>query len=149
MIIDSIKNASKYFSIHPLFERAFQYINETDLHNLEVGKADIAEGLKVIISESAGKSQEESLKKFECHDMNIDIQLCVRGNETIGWKPREKCQIPNGEYNAEKDVRFYSDQPDMFFNLTDNQFVILFPEDVHAPMIAEGVVKKLVFKVKI
>ena len=149
MIIDTIKNASKYFSVHPLFERAFQYINETDLQNLESGKADIAEGLKVIISEGAGKTKEESLKKFECHNQNIDIQLCIRGNETFGWKPREKCQVPNGDYNPEKDIRFFNDQPDMYFDLTDTQFVILFPEDVHAPMIGEGIVKKLVIKVKI
>lgn len=68
MIIDTIKNASKYFSVHPLFERAFQYINESDLSNAEVGKSDIADGFKAIISEGAGKSLEESLKKFECHD---------------------------------------------------------------------------------
>ena len=89
MIIDTIKNAHKYYSVHPLFERAFQYINETDLANAENGKADIAEGLKAIISNAAGKLSEESLKKFECHDENIDIQLCIKGNETIGWKPRE------------------------------------------------------------
>ncbi|HEV8079726.1 MAG TPA: YhcH/YjgK/YiaL family protein [Chitinophagaceae bacterium] len=54
-----------------------------------------------------------------------------------------------GEYNAEKDVVFYSDVPDMYFELTDNQFAIFFPEDVHAPMIGEGGIKKLVVKVKI
>jgi beta-galactosidase beta subunit len=36
----------------------------------------------------------------------------------------------------------------MYFELTDNQFAIFFPEDVHAPMIGEGVIKKLVVKVK-
>jgi len=117
--------------------------------NAEVGTIQIAEGLKAIISDSTGKTKEESLKKFECHDNNIDIQLCIRGNETIGWKPREKCNIPNGDYNPDKDVRFFNDAPDMFFDLTDGQYGIFFPEDVHAPMIAEGAVKKLVIKVKI
>jgi len=54
-----------------------------------------------------------------------------------------------GEYNAEKDVVFYNDAPDMYFQLTNNQFAIFFPEDVHAPMIGEGEIKKLVIKVKI
>ena len=71
------------------------------------------------------------------------------GLEKIGWKPREKCVIPNGDYNTEKDVRFFNDEPDMFFQLMNNQFVIFYPEDVHAPMIGEGAIKKLVFKVKI
>jgi YhcH/YjgK/YiaL family protein len=149
MIIDTIKNAHKYYSVHPLFEAAFQYIKATDLLNAADGKSDVADGLKAILSNGNGKTREESLKKFECHDKNIDIQLCVKGFETIGWKPREKCVEPNGDYNPEKDVRFFNDQPDMFFDLTDEQFVIFFPEDVHAPMIGEGTVKKLVIKVAI
>ena len=89
------------------------------------------------------------MAKFECHDKNIDIQVCVKGLETIAWKPREKCVTPSGDYNPDKDVRFFNDTPDMDFQLTDNQFAIFFPEDVHAPMIGEGEIKKLVFKVKI
>lgn len=151
MIIDTIKNAHKYFNVHPLMERAFQYINENDLMQIEVGKSDIAEGLKAIISNGPGKSAETSLSKFECHNKNIDIQLCIHGNETIGWKPREKCVKPNGEYNEEKDVLFFNDKPDTFFDLTDKQFAIFFPEDVHAPMIGkeDEMIKKLVIKVRL
>ncbi len=149
MIIDTIQNASKYFSIHPLFTKAFEFINETDLENAADGKSDIEEGLKAIFSNSPGKTKEASLSKFECHDKNIDIQLCISGNETIYWKPREKCVMPNGDYNSEKDVRFYSDAPDTSFQLTDGQFAIFFREDVHAPMIGEGEIRKLVIKVKI
>ena len=149
MIIDTIANAPKYFSLHPLFAKAFAYIQQNDLVNTEIGKSDIAEGLKAIISNSPGKTKEASLAKFECHNKNIDIQFCIKGNETIGWKPREKCVTKNGEYNDEKDVQFFSDAPDTFFQLTDGQFAIFFPEDVHAPMIGEGEIKKLVIKVKI
>jgi biofilm protein TabA len=142
MIIDTIQNAHKYFSVHPLFAKAFEYIQQTDLANAADGKSDIAEGLKAIIS------KETSLQKFECHNKNIDIQLCIKGVETIGWKPREKCTSPKGEYNDEKDVLFFDDAPDTYFQLSDGQFAIFFPEDVHAPMIGEGEIKKLVIKVK-
>ncbi len=149
MIIDTIQNASKYFSVHPLFEKAFEYITQNDLANAADGKSDIANGLKAIMNTAPGKTKETSLSKFECHNKNIDIQLCISGVETFGWKPREKCVTPNGDYNAEKDVQFYQDDADMFFQLTDGQFAIFFPEDVHAPMIGEGVIKKLVIKVRI
>ena len=148
MIIDTLQNASKYFSAHPLFAKAFEYIRQNDLANAADGKSDIADGLKAIISNAPGKTKETSLAKFECHNKNIDIQLCIKGVETIGWKPREKCITPNGNYNDEKDVQFYHDAPDAFFQLTDGQFAIFFPEDVHAPMIGEGTIKKLVIKVK-
>jgi YhcH/YjgK/YiaL family protein len=149
MIIDTLQNASKYYSAHPLFAKAFQYIEETDLAGAADGKSDVADGLKAIFSNAPGKTKEASLSKFECHNKNIDIQVCINGKETIGWKPREKCVSENGEYNAEKDVQFYNDAPDTFFQLTNGQFAIFFPEDVHAPMIGEGEIKKLVIKVKI
>ncbi len=149
MIIDTIQNAYKYFSVHPLLEQAFAYINQADLANAADGKLDVAEGLKAIFSNAPGKAKEVSLQKFECHNTNIDIQLCINGTETIGWKPREKCSSPNGEYNDEKDVLFFNDSPDMYFQLTNGQFVIFFPEDVHAPMIGDADIKKLVMKVKI
>lgn len=149
MIVDTLKNGSQYTSLHPLFAKAFDFMNQNDIANLEDGVIQIEDGLKVIVSTANGKTRETSLAKFECHDKNIDIQVCVKGLETIAWKPREKCVTPNGDYNPEKDVRFFNDTPDMDFQLTDGQFVIFYPGDVHAPMIGEGEIKKLVFKVKI
>jgi len=149
MIIDTLANATKYNSLNPLFAKAFDFLHQNDLSNLAEGVTETPEGLKVIVNTANGKTQEVSLSKFECHDHNIDIQVCVRGLETIAWKPREKCATPNGDYNPDKDVRFFSDAPDMFFQLTDRQFAVFFPEDVHAPMIGEGEIKKVVIKVKI
>lgn len=151
MIIDTISNASKYFSVHPLFEKAFAFIQETNLRQAPDGKSDIAEGLKAIFSNKPGMTAEASVSKFECHNKNIDIQLCIQGVETIGWKPREKCVVQNGDYNPDKDVQLYHEQPDMYFQLTAGQFAIFFPEDVHAPMIGDGVtgIKKLVIKVRV
>ena len=149
MIIDSIENASKYYGIHPLFERAFAYINATNLENTEGGKYEIdGDNLRAAFSNKTGMTAEESTAKFECHNKHIDIQLCINGLETIGWKPRSKCTSSKGEYNPDKDVSFYNDTPDMFFQLTNGQFAIFFPEDVHAPMIGDGEIKKLVIKVK-
>jgi biofilm protein TabA len=149
MIIDTLASAKKYYGLHKNFKAAFDYINATDLETLAAGKHDVTDGLIVIASEAEGKTADTATEKFECHNKNIDIQFCIRGNETIGWKPRTDCKSPKGEYNDEKDVLFFSDKPDMYFALKDSQFVIFYPEDVHAPMIGEGLIKKLVFKVKI
>lgn len=149
MIVDSLQNASKYFGLHPNFKKAFDYVNQNDISILEEGAFEIAEGLKVIVIAGEGATREESIKGFECHDKNIDIQISIQGPETFAWKPREKCVSPNGDYNDERDVRFFHDKPDMFFELQEKQFAILFPEDVHAAMIGEGTLKKIVIKVKI
>ena len=149
MIIDSLHNAKKYYSLHANFKKAFEFVNQNDISQLEEGVIEITDGLKVIVIAGQGTTKEESIKGFECHDKNIDIQIVVKGPETYAWKPREKCISPNGDYNDEKDVRFFHDKPDMFFQLQEKQFTILFPEDVHAAMIGDGQLKKLVFKAKI
>jgi YhcH/YjgK/YiaL family protein len=150
MIVDSLNSASKYTSLHPHFAKAFEYISNTDLTTLEDGKFDIdGDNIRGIMASKNGMTAAESIAKFECHNKHIDIQFCIKGNETIGWKPRSSCVSQSGEYNTEKDVLFYDDAPDMYFGLTDNQFAIFYPEDVHAPMIAEGQVKKLILKIKL
>lgn len=149
MILDSLKNASKYYGLHPNFKKAFDYVEQNDIANLEEGNFDIGEGLKLIVIVGEGNTKEEAVKGFECHDKNIDIQISIKGPETFAWKPREKCVNPNGEYSDEKDVRFFHDAPDTFFEMQEKQFAILFPQDVHTAMIGEGILKKIVIKVKI
>ncbi|MXV14118.1 YhcH/YjgK/YiaL family protein [Hufsiella ginkgonis] len=149
MIIDSLENGSRYYSVHPLFAKAFEYLHAQDLDTIGVGKYDIAEGLKIGITDKEAMTVEESTAKFECHNQHIDIQVCIRGTEKMGWKPRGDCKDEKGSYNPEKDVAFYNDAPDMFFELNPGQFVIFFPEDVHAPMIGSGPIKKGVVKVRI
>ena len=149
MIIDSLENAAKYEVLHPSFKKAFDYLRNTKFENVEDGLLYETDGVKAFGYHGNGKTPEESLETFECHDQNIDIQFCVTEKETFGWKPRKNCVTPNGGYNKEKDVRFFSDAPDMFFTLHRNQFVILFPEDVHAPMITDGILNKVIIKVEI
>jgi biofilm protein TabA len=152
MIIDSLDNAPNYFSVHPLFKKAFAYISSVDLASVAPGTYKVdGDNIRAIFSGKKGVTVAESVAKFECHNQHIDIQLCIKGKEQFGWKPRTSCLTPNGEYNFEKDVLLYSDKPDTYFELTDGQFVILFPEDVHAPMIAadEHIIQKVVIKVKI
>ena len=100
MIIDTLANADKYASIHPLFAKAFEYINATDLAAIEDGKFEVSEGLKSIVATKIGMTAQESEAKFECHNHNIDIQICIKGNETFGWKSRNDCKKQKGEYRC-------------------------------------------------
>jgi YhcH/YjgK/YiaL family protein len=147
MIIDSLTNAEKYSSLHPRFAKAFEFIKSQNLEDMEVGKYPIdGAELHAAVSEKEGVKKEDA--KFEAHDHFIDIQVCPKGHETLGWKPRHKCTDIKIPYNPEKDVTFFNGTPDTYFQLHEGQFAIFYPEDVHAPMIGEGLVKKLVLKVK-
>ena len=148
MIIDSLANADKYKSLSPNFAKAFEYILAQDLANIEPGKYEIdGKELHASVSNKDGVKAEDA--KFEAHNNYADIQVCPTGTEQIGWKPRNACTQPKGEYNPEKDVIFFDDKPDTYFSLQAGQFAIFYPEDVHAPMIGEGPIKKLVVKVKL
>lgn len=148
MIIDSLENAGKYIHLHPLFAKSFEFIKAQNLEAIEAGKFEI-DGKDIHASVSLKDGVTEDAAKFEAHNNYIDIQVCPTGSETIGWKPRSKCTTEKEPYNIEKDVIFYSDKPDTYFQLHAGQFAIFYPEDVHAPMIGEGPIKKLVVKVKL
>jgi len=148
MILDTLENAEKYIRLHPLFAKAFEFIKSQNLKEIKVDKYPIdGADLHASVSEKEGVKKEDA--KFEAHDHFIDIQVCPAGSETLGWKPRNKCNDIKVSYNTEKDVTFFSDQPDTYFQLHEGQFAIFYPEDVHAPMIGEGLIKKLVVKVKL
>lgn len=148
MIIDTLENAERYKHLHKHFTRAFDYIASQNLAAMEPGKYPV-DGAELHASVSVKDGVTAADAKFEAHNHYIDIQVCAAGPEQIGWKPRHTCTQPKGDYNTEKDVIFYSDQPDTYFSLQAGQFAIFFPEDVHAPMIGTGPIKKLVLKVKL
>ena len=148
MIIDTLDNADKYISLHPLFAKAFEFIKSQNLDTIEPGKFEI-DGKDLHASVSLKDGVKREAAKAEAHNNYIDIQVCPAGKEELGWKPRSKSVSPKEDYNAEKDITFFNDQMDTYFELSAGQFAIFYPEDVHAPMIGEGPVKKLVVKVKV
>lgn len=148
MIIDSLSNAAKYYGLHRHFAKAFEYILLQDLAVMEAGKYSVlGDEINAAVMLKDGLKKTEG--KPEAHNNYIDIQVCPVGSEILGWKPRQSCTSPKGDYNPEKDVIFYNDEPDTWFSLQAGQFAIFFPEDVHTPMIGEGQIKKLVVKIKI
>jgi len=150
MVIDKLSEITKYANLHPRFAKAMDYTVTTHLMSLEPGTILVdGEDIKAIVMEGNCVPAEESLAGFECHNTYIDIQIVLQGKETVGWRARTNCTNPNGEYNEEKDVLFYADVPSLFFELNAGMFSIYFPNDVHAPMIGEGFIKKVVMKLSV
>ena len=147
MILDNIANIDKYICLHPRFAKAFEFVKSQNLETLEVGKFEIdGKDIHAAVSSKEGVAAEDA--KFECHDHYFDIQVCPAGSETIGWSARADCNTVKTPYNPEKDVTFFADKHSTYFQLKAGQFAIFYPEDVHAPMIGEGEIKKLVVKIR-
>ncbi len=150
MVIDKLSELTKYVQLHPRFAKAMDYIVTTNLISLEPGTILVdGEDIKAIVMEGHCVAAAESLAGFECHNTYIDIQIVLQGKETVGWRARTNCEQPKGAYSEEKDVLFYADAPTLFFELQAGMFSIYFPSDVHAPMIGDGAIKKVVMKVRV
>ncbi len=148
MIFSTLSQSDRYAALHPLFPRAFEYIRNTDLHQLAPGVYQIIEGqLFAIVEHVSGRTRD--VAKLECHRRYIDIQLVLDGTDEMGWKSLADCYDPVDEYSAERDIRFFNDAPDTWISTPPGAFCIFFPEDAHAPLVAASTVRKVIFKIAI
>jgi YhcH/YjgK/YiaL family protein len=51
------------------------------------------------------------------------------------------------KYDEEKDFGLFSDPPENWVTVTPGKFAIFFPEDAHAPLISDGIIRKAVIKI--
>jgi YhcH/YjgK/YiaL family protein len=147
MIIDKLENLKNYASLNPLFPKVIEFLQQNDLNALEPGKHEI-EGKDLFVNIQMAKGRTPAEAVIETHNKMIDIQIPLSDIETFGYTQRD--QLPEAEYNAEKDITKIPDLPaDSYITCTPGMFVIFFPQDGHAPCIA-GVpeLKKAIFKIK-
>ncbi len=148
MILSPLTHAARYAALHPLFQRAFDFIRENDLHAMAPGRYPLAgDSLIAIVERVPGKTREQA--RLECHRKYIDIQLVLDGVDEMGWKPLADCLNQVSEYSAEKDIRFFHDAPASWIAVPPDHFCIFFPEDAHAPLVSAGEVRKVIFKVAV
>ena len=146
MILGSLSDCKRYYSLNPSFQKAFEYISNNDLHSLAPGKHEIDENLFVISEKVQGKAKSDAA--LESHKAFIDIQLCISGIDNMGWKALADCGSVKEHY-ADKDLTFYEGSPTAFCRVSEGQFAVFFPEDGHAPNIGDGELHKIVFKVRV
>ncbi len=146
MIFSTLSQTSCYAALHPLFPRAFDYIRNTNLNALAPGCYPIAgDDLFAIVEHVSGRSREAA--KLECHRRYIDIQLVLEGVDEMGWKSLADCHHPVSEFNLNKDIQFYLDAPAAWIATPPDHFCIFFPEDAHAPLVSDGPIRKVIFKI--
>ncbi|MDP3123597.1 MAG: YhcH/YjgK/YiaL family protein [Thiobacillus sp.] len=148
MILDTLDQADRYSSLHPLFVQAFDYLRKTDLDALAPGRHAIdGERLFAIVETCAGRTRAEA--QLECHRRYIDIQLVLAGVDEMGWKPLADCMTPATEYDAARDIRFFDDAPASWVATPSGAFCMFFPDDAHAPLISAGRIRKVVLKIAV
>ena len=146
MVIDTLDNLGKYVGMNPLFADVVEFLKANDLNRMEDGKYPIRDKeLFVNITTAKGRTREAAV--LETHREMIDIQIPLDMDETFGYTPL--CDLPDYEYNAEKDITKYGDTlAQTYVTCRPGQMAIFFPQDGHAPCISEKDIKKAIFKVK-
>ena len=147
MIIDTIENLSKYVALNPLFADVVEFLKNNDLQTMEPGKYPIKDK-NLFLNLQVAKQRTKDTAFLETHIELIDIQIPISAAETIGYTPL--CDLPDFEYNAEKDITKYGDtKPQTYVTVNPGQIAIFFPQDGHAPCITDASeIKKAIFKVK-
>lgn len=148
MIVSNLQNSERIESLHPLFKQLFDYVKTHDLLHTECGRIVLA-GDDLFINNVNPTCVSASDQVLEVHRDYIDVHILLEGKERIGWKALEDVTDLKQAYQKEGDCALYSDTPTSFVDLLPGQFLIVFPEDPHAPVIGEGKIRKLIGKVKL
>ena len=129
---------------------ALNYLKSRDITTLELGKHVVNEWLYINVQEYMSKPLSEC--RFESHRKYVDIQMMINGVEAIETCDIDKLEIAE-EYSDENDVMFWKQKPaQMRSVITNNAYVVLYPQNAHMPCIAvdkPSKVRKLVAKVLI
>lgn len=148
MIVSNLQNSQRVEGLHPLFKTLFDYVKSHDLLHAELGRIEI-KGDELFINNVNPECVTAEKQVLELHRAYIDVHILLEGTERIGWKAIEDLTNETKPYEEEGDCALYSDAPTTFVDLLPGQFMIVYPEDPHAPVIGEGKIRKLIAKVKL
>ncbi len=150
MIFDNLNNMEQYYKLNENFKIGFEFLLNNDLKSLKDGKYQI-KGDEVFANIQSLTTKEKSQKKWEAHKKYIDIQYVISGKECMGYGIYEDFKTSE-KYDEIKDVEFLEGEKYNYINVEENEFVIFYPNDVHAPMLCvenPEQIKKVIVKIAI
>ena len=148
MIYDKITNAKNYLGISEYMDIALEFIANTKLEELPLGKTIISGDdvfVTVMDAETAGKEG----KQFEIHKKYHDIQIDVIGTERIDIGDENGFNCP--DFMDERDIGFATTETLTSCVLGIGNFMVCMANEPHMPAITVGsetAIRKCVFKVR-
>ena len=150
MIFDSLKNANQYAALNERINKVFEAAKNYNADNFVKGRVDI-DGDTIFMNFAEYETKEKSKAIAEAHRKYIDVMCMIDGVETIYVKNADKLSHITHEYTEENEAVLADVDEDMTpIRLEAGSFVILFPQDAHAPgCVADNKqkIKKIIGKV--
>lgn len=148
MILSTLQESERIEALHPLFPKLFDYVKKNALIQAELGRIELdGDNLFINNVEPAMLSPEEQV--LEVHQAYIDVHIPLDKTEIVGWLPLADCKQEKSPFSVENDCALYTDTPVSNMVVRPGEFLIVYPEDAHAPIIGEGKIRKLIAKVKL
>lgn len=151
MIKKTLNCPLKMLELPECIKNALTSIEKIDFSSLKEGKYMLEDGSKLIFSEYETQPLGNKVR-VEGHKKFIDIQIVFEGEETIGVLSADQIQ-DKLDYDETNDVwtaEIVAAKMELI-NLKEQDFLVLFPMDAHAPQLTGGkepvLVKKGVIKV--
>lgn len=147
MIIAEQSDFRRYTSVNPHFSKVCNFLENTDLKNLENGRIDI-DGDNVFANCMTYIADGITGQQFETHKKYLDIHLVISNTEVMAVSSLLNSKLKVG-FDNQKDIGFYDSAQYQMVTLTESNLLVTFEEDFHQPKIRinDAPVKKLVIKV--
>ncbi len=150
MILSRLTDSARYNAVHPLFPKAFKWLQSFDPSTPDGRYPISGDDLVAVVQ----RYETEPDKVWESHRIHADIQFIVSGAERM-YVAETSELAGGGGYNEAKDVEKYASAPldaVASLSLRAGDVVVLFPEDGHKPncqLAGPSQVLKVVVKVRL
>lgn len=152
MILDKVENAARYAGVHAGIPAAVEAAKKLSAVQYTPGRVEIdGDHLYLNCAEYDTHDREGALT--EAHRTHLDVMVMVEGVETVYVKRTDALQNVTKPYDASIEALLADTDEDVSsIRLCKGDFLVLFPEDAHAPGChadAPCHVKKAIGKVKL
>ena len=152
MILDTIENAGCYAGLHPDVDRVLEAVRTVTAEAYPTEKREL-DGRNAFLLFPNYETHRVENAQFEAHRAYIDVMYMVEGEELIYVKPTAALNRITKPYEEASDALLGAMEEDCTpVLLKAGMFVILFPQDAHAPACCvhdPKPVKKIIGKVRI
>jgi YhcH/YjgK/YiaL family protein len=152
MILDKVENAARYASVRAGIPAAVKAALKLNAATFEKGRVDV-DGDNLYLNCAEYDTHEKDGALSEAHRAYLDVMVMIDGCETVYVKRTDALCNVTKPYDASIEALLADTDADVSaIRLEKGDFLVLFPEDAHAPGChadAPCHIKKAIGKVKI
>lgn len=149
MIYTKRKNIGRYLGMNSNLDAAIRHLLSADLSQLHEGRNDI-DGDRAFVNRFSYQTVPQEQAIWEGHIEYADIHVLLSGYEKIGVANAEALKMVLQK--PDEDFIGYEGGVDVWFPMTTEDILIVYPEDVHKVKVINGdssLVEKACYKFKV